>query len=212
MHAALSLGVGALTTPRALPRRAAGPVGPAPRAAPAARTASRRSVAAAAEEKTAPPKADTGPGKLITATEIPAFIPRTDLIEQLYRWVVIEADDAKVREDVGERERSGGGGGGGAGPEPPPAPSHTRPLLLLSLSIQAKYGAPLRVIPFTTAEGIPWGFNVEILRDGAPTATLSIGFDLTDAQRHEWVGRGEDGFPVLQGKVAQVSGKFFEIR
>jgi hypothetical protein len=61
-------------------------------------------------------------------------------------------------------------------------------------------------------EDVPWGFHVDILRDGAPTATLSVGFDLTDAAKYEWVGRGEDGFPVLQGRVEVVPGKNFEIR
>ena len=248
MHAALttscSLGCAAgAAAPRPAARRSAGPVGPAPRLGAPLRHAAprpRSSLAAAAEGKAAPPQAaaDTGPGKLISAMEIPAFIPRTDLIQQLYRWGFIEANDAKVRGgkkvEMGEMKKTAAAPAAGRGmrartsaplsqllpcsPPPPlspaPAPSlvaHTPPLPSPP-PLQVKYGAPLRVTPFTTADGIPWGFNVDVLRDGAPTATLSVGFDLTNAQRHEWVGRGEDGFPVLQGKVEQVSGKFFEIR
>ena len=29
--------------------------------------------------------------------------------------------------------------------------------------------------------------------------------------KHEWVGMGDDGFPVLEGKVNNVNGEFFEI-
>lgn len=107
MHAALttscSLGCAAgAAAPRPAARRSAGPVGPAPRLGAPLRHAAprpRSSLAAAAEGKAAPPQAaaDTGPGKLISAMEIPAFIPRTDLIQQLYRWGFIEANDAKVR-------------------------------------------------------------------------------------------------------------------
>jgi len=29
--------------------------------------------------------------------------------------------------------------------------------------------------------------------------------------KHEWVGMGDNGFPVLEGKVNNVAGEFFEI-
>lgn len=29
--------------------------------------------------------------------------------------------------------------------------------------------------------------------------------------KHEWVGRGDDGFPVKEGKATNVLGEFFEI-
>ncbi len=35
-------------------------------------------------------------GKLITKTEIPAFIPRRDLMDQLSRWAVIEVQESGV--------------------------------------------------------------------------------------------------------------------
>lgn len=37
--------------------------------------------------------AQAGPGKLISAVEIPAFIPRQDLMDQLLRWAVIEVQE-----------------------------------------------------------------------------------------------------------------------
>ncbi|KAF5832044.1 hypothetical protein DUNSADRAFT_12224 [Dunaliella salina] len=29
--------------------------------------------------------------------------------------------------------------------------------------------------------------------------------------KHEWVGRGDDGFPVMEGKVNNVLGKYFDL-
>ena len=92
-------------------------------------------------------------------------------MDQLLRWAVIAADDAKVR-----------------------------------------YGAAMRVMPVKNAEGAGWGFLLDVLRDGEPTATLGVGFDLEQASKHQWVGRGEDGFPILEGTVTEVEGKNFEIR
>lgn len=39
---------------------------------------------------------DTGAGKLISKVEIPAFIPRYDLIDQLLRWASIEVQENGV--------------------------------------------------------------------------------------------------------------------
>lgn len=35
-------------------------------------------------------------GKLISKVEIPAFIPRPDLLDQLYRWAMIEIQEGGV--------------------------------------------------------------------------------------------------------------------
>lgn len=40
--------------------------------------------------------ASTSAGKLISRTEIPAFIPRADLMDQLVRWAVIEIQESGV--------------------------------------------------------------------------------------------------------------------
>lgn len=39
---------------------------------------------------------DAGPGKLISKVEIPAFIPRPDLSDQLLRWALIEIQEGGV--------------------------------------------------------------------------------------------------------------------
>ena len=36
-------------------------------------------------------------------------------------------------------------------------------------------------------------------------------FDSVISEKREWVGKGEDGFPVLEGKVDEVDGKNLEI-
>ncbi len=38
----------------------------------------------------------SGPGKLISKTEIPAFIPRQDLLDQLTRWAFIDIQEEGV--------------------------------------------------------------------------------------------------------------------
>ncbi len=69
-------------------RPSARPQQPARRAA--ARAAPPRRAAAAAAAARA---ADKGPGKLISKVAIPAFIPRQDIMDQLYRWVIIEIQE-----------------------------------------------------------------------------------------------------------------------
>lgn len=39
---------------------------------------------------------DSGPGKLISKVEVPAFIPRADLSDQLLRWAMIEIQSSGV--------------------------------------------------------------------------------------------------------------------
>ena len=37
-------------------------------------------------------------------------------------------------------------------------------------------------------------------------------FDDENTIKHEWVGRGPDGFPVFEGRTEDILGKNFEIR
>lgn len=115
---------------------------------------------------------DTGAGKLISKVEIPAFIPRSDLLDQLMRWSFIEIQEGGV----------------------------------------ANVGCPCKVDAYRTEEGLLWGFTVSFLRDGLPAAELRIAFDEEDTIKHEWVGRGADGFPILEGNSEAIAGKNFEIR
>ena len=36
-------------------------------------------------------------GKLISSTEVPAFIMRDDMMDQMYKWAVIEAGEGGFR-------------------------------------------------------------------------------------------------------------------
>lgn len=40
--------------------------------------------------------ASTSGGVLISKTEVPAFIPRDDMADQLVRWAVIESNDNAI--------------------------------------------------------------------------------------------------------------------
>lgn len=57
---------------------------------------------------------EAGPGKLISKVEIPAFIPRADLIDQLVRWASIEIQENGVA-NVGCPCKVRGGAGAGRG-------------------------------------------------------------------------------------------------
>ncbi|CAL8471268.1 g10810 [Coccomyxa elongata] len=114
-----------------------------------------------------------GPGKLVTKTEIPAFIPRQDLMDQLVRWAVAEADEPR-----------------GLG----------------------MWGLPVKVEPYYKDEDVLWGITFTILRDGEVATQLGVWYDDEEVRKHEWVGRGADGFPTLEGKESDVVGKHLEIR
>lgn len=121
------------------------------------------------------PIPSTANGKLISKTEVAAFIQRDDMMDQMYRWALIEAGESGVR----------------------------------------NFGLPMNVTPFyrniTAPEPLLWGFKVAIFKEGSKLTDLGIMFDQEELSKHEWVGRGDDGFPVLEGKVEQVMGKNFEI-
>lgn len=112
-------------------------------------------------------------GKLVTKTEIPAFIPRQDLMDQLVRWAVAEADEPR-----------------GLG----------------------MWGLPVKVEPYYKDEDVLWGITFTILRDGEVATQLGVWYDDEEVRKHEWVGRGADGFPILEGKESDVVGKHLEIR
>ncbi len=109
-------------------------------------------------------------GKFISKTEVPAFIQRDDIMDQLFRWSMMEAGE----------------------------------------SGQRNFGLPMKIEP-TYWEGKLWGFNVAIFKEGAKLTDLGVFFDKETVSKHEWVGRGEDGFPIVEGKVDEVRGKNIEI-
>ncbi|GIL91940.1 hypothetical protein Vretimale_18560 [Volvox reticuliferus] len=109
-------------------------------------------------------------GKLISSTEVPAFIPRDDMMDQLFRWSMMEAGE----------------------------------------SGQRNFGMPMKIEPVYYEERL-WGFNVAIFKEGVKLTDLGVMFDKNAVTKHEWVGRGEDGFPVMEGKTDEVKGKNFEI-
>ena len=75
-----------------------------------------------------------------------------------------------------------------------------------------KYGLPIKVAPFQNEEGLLWGLTFSILRDGALATELGLRYDHEEVLKHEWVGRGADGFPTLEGNSVAIHGKHLEIR
>ncbi len=112
-----------------------------------------------------------GAGTFISKTEIPAFIPRQDLMEQLLRWSTYNAEDPEGF---------------------------------------ALYGLPVKVVPYYIEEQL-WGLTMTIMRDGEVATELAIRYDMEEVTKHEWVGRGADGFPTLEGNAVAVLGKHMEI-
>jgi hypothetical protein len=108
--------------------------------------------------------------KLLSKTEIPAFIPRSDMMEQLMRWAVIEANADGV----------------------------------------AKFGLPIKVEPYYQEDDI-WGLDVFVVKDGISVGHIGVRYDNEIITKHEWVGRGEDGFPLLEGREDSIVGRNFEI-
>ncbi|KAL4858559.1 hypothetical protein ACK3TF_001514 [Chlorella vulgaris] len=112
-----------------------------------------------------------GEGKLISKVEIPAFIPRSDLIDQLLRWSMIEIQENGV----------------------------------------ANCGTPAKVTVYKRDDSI-WGFTVSFLKDGVSATDVRVAFDEETVQKHDWIGRGSDGMPVLEGNAENIQGKHLEIR
>ncbi len=144
----------------------------------ACRAASSAASASSSDEASLASVPSTASGKLISKTEVAAFIQRDDLMDQMYRWAIIEAGEGGVR----------------------------------------NFGLPMNVEPFylaaaSGADGRPvlWGYKLGIFKEGTLVCEMGIMFDQDEVSKHEWVGRGDDGFPVLEGKVDLVRGKHFEI-
>jgi hypothetical protein len=113
------------------------------------------------------------PGKLISKTEIPAFIPREDLIHQLWGWARIECEESGA----------------------------------------VNYGLPMKVKPVYREGGELWGFTTSIIsRDGAVLTDIRVMFDEEKCVKHQWVGRGADGFPSLEGNTEEILGNELCIR
>ncbi|KAJ9517886.1 hypothetical protein QJQ45_004171 [Haematococcus lacustris] len=136
-----------------------------------------KQAAAAASAAAASPRLpipSTEAGKLISKTEIAAFIQRDDMMDQMVLWANIEAREGGIR----------------------------------------NFGLPMDVEPFYRTVGdssMLWGFKVGIFKEGNKLCDLGILFDQDPVTKHEWVGRGDDGFPVLEGKTEEVRGKHLEI-
>lgn len=109
-------------------------------------------------------------GSFISKTEVPAFIQRDDMMDQLLRWALIEAEE------------------GG----------------------QRNFGMPMKVHQ-RFRDGVLWGFDIEIIKEGVKQADLSIGFDAEKTVKSEWIGQDETGMPTKEGKQDEVLGKHFEI-
>lgn len=60
-------------------------------------------------------------------------------------------------------------------------------------------------------EGLLWGFDVGILEGGASVCKLGVRMDTEVVEDPQYIGIGEDGFPVKEGKMTEVEGKFFQI-
>eukprot|EP00199_Chlamydomonas_sp_CCMP681_P003599 CAMPEP_0119103018 /NCGR_PEP_ID=MMETSP1180-20130426/1574_1 /TAXON_ID=3052 ORGANISM="Chlamydomonas cf sp, Strain CCMP681" /NCGR_SAMPLE_ID=MMETSP1180 /ASSEMBLY_ACC=CAM_ASM_000741 /LENGTH=178 /DNA_ID=CAMNT_0007087427 /DNA_START=290 /DNA_END=826 /DNA_ORIENTATION=+ len=76
------------------------------------------------------------------------------------------------------------------------------------------FGLPMNVTPFYTTvagETTLWGYKLGIFREGVKLCDLGIMFDKDVITKHEFVGRGDDGFPTMEGKMDTVYGKHFEI-
>ena len=115
-------------------------------------------------------QAESG-GVLISKGEIPAFIPRDDISDQLLRWALIEIQEEGV----------------------------------------ANIGCPCRVTAYNVEDSL-MGFTVSFMKDGEAETEIRVAFDDDVIFKHEWVGRGPDGMPMLEGKQEEVPGKNFEIR
>ena len=132
-----------------------------------------------------------GVGKLISKVEIPAFIPRTDIVDQLLRWAIIEVQESgvanvgcpcKVRPDARSRQIP---------LTCPLAPSV--PCVHPTSTPLAAFFNP-QVTPYMFEDQL-WGFTVSFLRDGASATDVRVAFDEEIITKHEWIGRGAGLLP-----------------
>ena len=76
----------------------------------------------------------------------------------------------------------------------------------------ANFGLPLRITPVYREPDELWGFNAAIIKDGRSATDISVGFDEESTTKYEWVGRGSDGFPIMEGNTDEILGKHLVIR
>lgn len=77
----------------------------------------------------------------------------------------------------------------------------------------AKFDLPIKVTPYyKDGANRLWGMSIAFVKDGVTATTLGVKFDEEEVERHEWVGRGADGFPTLEGNLEDVVGANLEIR
>lgn len=170
---------------------------------PTSRQQRRGSVVNYAQCRTVRAAAAAEVGKEIAKSEIPAFIPRQDLMDQLTRWAYTEVQEESMRKFGLAVKVSLSLAA--------PAFSHLTKLSSLVLPCtKLKRGIPQ--VQRTTHEGIPWGFVSSILRDGATVTDISVSFDLENTRKYDWVGRNADGFPIMEGASEDILGKHFVIR
>ena len=75
------------------------------------------------------------------------------------------------------------------------------------------FGLPMTVRPTYRNEDELWGFSVTVhSREGEELTKLSVRMDEETITKHEYVGRGVDGFPIMKGKSEDVEGRALEIR
>ena len=111
-------------------------------------------------------------GKLLSKSEVPAFIPREDLIDQLLRWSLINAQEEGV----------------------------------------AQFGLPMKVSRQQEVNEVS-AFKVTVLsREGATLTDIGLNFDDESSNKYDWLGRGADGFPSVEGEPTEIAGKHLEIR
>lgn len=111
--------------------------------------------------------------KLISSSDIPAFIPRSDLMSEMLRWATIDA----------------------------------------GTNGYDKFGMQMKVVPYHKDEEkiYLWGFDILLLADGEEVTRVGVRMDNDTVTKHEFVGYGEGGFPVGEGKETIVEGKTFQI-
>ena len=76
------------------------------------------------------------------------------------------------------------------------------------------FGLPMTVEPTYRTIGeeqILWGFKVGMLKDGVKLTDIGVQFDDKRVEKHEWVGRDSNGFPVNEGRVDVIEGMNIEI-
>lgn len=77
----------------------------------------------------------------------------------------------------------------------------------------AKFDLPIKVTPYyKDGKNQLWGMSIAFVKDGVTATTIGVKYDNEEVIRHEWVGRGSDGFPTLEGNSQDILGANLEIR